>query len=142
MNLETLQNMWKKDCVIDTDLYCEESTKIPQLHMRYIEFLNTYSLMKKEREMELNQLVRDKWLYYKGKAGAEVYKKIPFDLKLTTKEEISMFIDADEDVKILHYKIAYIEQTLAFLDSVLRQINNRSFQIKNAIEWEKFKNGF
>lgn len=142
MNLEKLQEMWKKDSVIDTDLYCEESTKIPQLHMRYMEFFNTYSLMKKEREFELNQLVRDKWLYYKGKAGAEVYKKIPFDLKLTTKEEISMFIDADDDIRKLHFKIAYIEQTLAFLDSVLRQINNRSFQIKNAIEWEKFKNGF
>ena len=51
-------------------------------------------------------------------------------------------IDADDDIRKLHFKIAYIEQTLAFLDSVLRQINNRSFQIKNAIEWEKFKNGF
>ena len=142
MNLEQLQEMWKKDSKIDGDLYCEESTKIPQLHMRYMEFYNTYSLMKRERELELNQLVRDKWLYYKGKAPSTVYKEMPFDLKLTTKEEITMFIDADEDIKKLHFKIAYIEQTLAFLDSVLRQINNRTFQIKNAIEWEKFKNGF
>ena len=142
MNLEQLQEMWKKDSKIDADLYCEESTKIPQLHMRYMEFYNTYSLMKRERELELNQLVRDKWLYYKGKAPSTVYKEMPFDLKLTTKEEITMFIDADEDIKKLHFKIAYIEQTLAFLDSVLRQINNRTFQIKNAIEWEKFKNGF
>jgi len=67
---------------------------------------------------------------------------MPFDLKLTTKEEISMFIDADDDIKKLQYKIAYIDQTLAFLESVLRQINNRTYQIKNAIEWEKFKSGF
>ena len=134
--------MWKKDSVIDTDLYCEESTKVPQLHMKYMEFLNTYSLMKKERELELNQLIRDKWLYYKGKAPSSVYKEMPFDLKLTTKEEISMFIDADEDIKKIQYKLAYIDQTLVFLESVLKQINNRTFQIKNAIEWEKFKNGF
>ena len=133
--------MWKKDSVIDTDLYCEESTKIPQLHMRYMEFFNTYSLMKKERGLELNQLIRDKWLYYKGKAPSTVYKEMPFDLKLTTKEEISMFIDADEDVRKVQYKLAYIDQTLTFLESVLKQINNRTFQIKNAIEWEKFKNG-
>lgn len=142
MNLETLQEMWRKDSVIDTDLYCEESTKVPQLHMKYMEFFTTYSLMKKERELEYNQLVRDKWLYYKGKAPSSVYKEVPFDLKLTTKEEISMFIDADEDIRKVQYKIAYIEQTLAFLESVLKQINNRTFQIKNAIEWEKFKNGF
>ena len=142
MNLETLQDMWKKDSVIDTDLYCEESTKIPQLHMRYMEFFNTYSLMKKERDLEMRRLIKEKWLFYKGKAPAQKYKDIPFDLKLTTKEEVNMFIEADEDVIRLQYKIDYIEQIIAFLEGVLRQIGNRNFQIKNAIEWEKFKNGF
>ena len=142
MNLETLQEMWKKDSVIDTDLYCEESTKIPQLHMRYMEFHNTFSLMKKERELEMRRLIREKWLYYKGKAPSKVYNEVPFDLKLTTKEEISMFIESDEDICKLQYKIDYIEQMLTFLDGVLRQIGNRNFQIKNAIDWEKFKNGF
>ena len=142
MNLESLQEMWKKDSVIDTDLYCEESTKIPQLHMRYMEFFNTYSLMKKEREIEMRRLIREKWLYYKGKAPSKVYKDLPFDLKLTTKEEINMFIESDDDICKLQYKIDYIEQLLSFLEGVLRQINNRNFQIKNAIEWEKFKNGF
>ena len=134
--------MWKKDSVIDTDLYCEESTKIPQLHMRYMEFHNTFSLMKRERDLEMRRLIREKWLYYKGKAPSKVYKDLPFDLKLTTKEEINMFIESDDDICKLQYKIDYIEQMITFLDSVLRQIGNRNFQIKNAIDWEKFKNGF
>ena len=142
MNLETFQDMWKKDSVIDTDLYCEESTKVPQLHMRYMEFFNTYSLMKKEKELELSQIIRDKWLYYKGKAPAKIYKEMPFDLKLTTKEEISMFIDADEDITKLQFKIDYIDQVLSFLDGVLRMINSRTYHIKNAIEWKKFQSGF
>lgn len=142
MNLEQLQEMWKKDSKIDNDLYCEESTKIPQLHMKYMEFFNMFSLMKKERELELKGLIKEKWLYYKGKAPSSVYKEMPFDLKLTTKEEISMFIDADEDICKLQYKVGYIETVLTFLDGVLRQINSRNFQIKNAIEWEKFKSGF
>ncbi len=98
--------------------------------------------MKKERELEMRQTVKEKWLYYKGKAPALKYKEMPFDLKLTTKEEIYMFIDADDDVIKLQFKIDYIETVLAFLEGVLRQINNRNFQIKNAIEWEKFKSGF
>jgi hypothetical protein len=53
-----------------------------------------------------------------------------------------MFIDADEDITKLQSKIDYIETVLAFLEGVLRLINNRNFQIKNAIEWEKFKSGF
>ncbi|ADO97936.1 UvsY [Synechococcus phage S-SSM5] len=142
MNLEKFQDMWRVDSVIDGDLYCEESTKIPQLHMKYMEYHNTFSLMKKERELEMKRLVKEKWLYYKGKAPSAVYKEMPFDFKLTTKEEISMFIEADEDICKLQYKIDYIEQVLLYLDSILRMINNRNFQIKNAIEWEKFKNGF
>ena len=141
MNLESLQEMWKKDSVIDTDLYCEESTKIPQLHMRYMEFFNTYSLMKKEREIEMRRLIREKWLYYKGKAPSKVYKEMPFDFKLTTKEEVNMFIEGDDDVRKLQYKIEYVDQCINYLDGVLRQINNRNFQIKNAIDWTKFQNG-
>ena len=52
-----------------------------------------------------------------------------------------MFIEADEEYQKVVLKVDYIEQTLTFLDSVLRQINNRTYQIKNAIEWEKFQNG-
>ena len=141
MNLEQLQEQWKKDSVIDTDLYCEESIRIPQLHMRYMESYNTFALMKKERESEMKGLVKEKWIYYKGKAPATVYKELPFDLKLTDKKELEMFIGADEEVRKLQYKIDYIEQVLYFLDSVLRMLNNRNFQIKNAIDWEKFKNG-
>ena len=142
MNLESIQEMLKKDSVIDGDLYCEESTKIPQLHMKYMEFHNTFSLMKKEKELDMKRLIKEKWLYYKGKAPSSVYKEMPFDFKLTTKEEINMFIESDDDIMKLQYRIDYIEQTLLYLDSVLRMINNRNFQIKNAIDWEKFKNGF
>ena len=141
MNLEQLQVRWTEDSKIDTDKYGEESIKIPQLHMRYMEFYNTFSLMKKDRESEMRTLVRDKWIFYKGKAPAKIYKDTPFDFKLTTKEEISMFIEADEDIRKLQYKIDYIEQVIFFLDGVLKQITSRNYQIKNAIEWERFQSG-
>ena len=142
MNLESLQDMWKVDSVLDDDLHDNDSLAIPQLHMKYMEYHNTYSLMKKEREMEMKRLLKEKWIYYKGKAPSAVYKEMPFDLKLTTKEEITMFIEADEDMQKLQYKVDYIDQVLFFLDGVLRMINSRTYHIKNAIEWKRFQNGF
>ena len=141
MNLETLQDKWKEDCQIDTDQYGNASIIIPQLHQRWMEFYNTFSLMKKDRESEMRMLVRDKWVYYKGKASTTIYKTAPFDLKLTTNDEIKMFIAADDDIRKLQLKIDYIEQTIFFLDGILRQINGRSYQIKNAVEWERFQSG-
>tara|TARA_R100000030_G_scaffold6808_2_gene4657 strand:+ start:1880 stop:2284 length:405 start_codon:yes stop_codon:yes gene_type:complete len=134
--------MWKVDSVLDDDLHDNDSLAIPQLHMKYMEYHNTYSLMKKEREMEMKRLLKEKWIYYKGKAPSAVYKEMPFDLKLTTKEEITMFIEADTDIQKCQYKIEYIDQVLFFLDGVLRMINSRTYHIKNAIEWKRFQNGF
>ena len=65
MNLEQLQDLWKKDGEIEFQKYGEESIKIPQLHMRYMEFHNTYSLMKKEKESDMRALYKEKWIYYK-----------------------------------------------------------------------------
>ncbi len=141
MNIEQLQEMWQTDSQIDTDEYGNASIIIPQLHQRYMEFHNTFSLMKKNREADMKVLVKDKWIYYKGKAPSLVYKDTPFDLKLTDRKEVDMFIAADDDVVKLQLKIDYIEQVLVFLDSILRQLNNRNYQIKNAIDWEKFKAG-
>ena len=53
-----------------------------------------------------------------------------------------MFIEADEEVQKVQYKIDYIEQVLFFLDGVLRMVNNRTYHIKNSIEWKKFNAGF
>ena len=142
MNLVTLQDMWMTDSILVDDLNDNDSIAIPQLHMKYMEFYNTYSLMKKDRELEIKRLLKEKWLYYKGKAPSSVYKEMPFDLKLTTKEEITMFIEADEDMQKLQYKVDYIDQVLFFLDGVLRMINSRTYHIKNAIEWKRFQNGF
>ena len=97
--------------------------------------------MKKEKDGEYRKLIKEKWLYYKGKAPATVYKDMPFDLKLTTKEEINMFIEADEDIRKVKYKIDYLDQILFFLESVLKQIGVRNFQIKNAIDWTKWREG-
>ena len=141
MNLQQIQEMWKTDSVLDDELHDNDSLAIPQLHMKYMEYHNTFSLMKRERELEMKRLLKEKWLYYKGKAPAAVYKEMPFDLKLTAKDEISMFIEADEEVQKIQYKIDYIEQVLFFLDGVLRMINNRTYHIKNAIEWKRFQSG-
>jgi hypothetical protein len=66
---------------------------------------------------------------------------VPFDLKLTTKDEVEMFINADQDLAKVTAKIEYYKMILFFLESVLKQISTRQYQIKNAIEWEKFRSG-
>jgi hypothetical protein len=39
-------------------------------------------------------------------------------------------------------KIKYYDITLKYLEDIIKSINNRTYQIKNAIEWQKFQAGF
>ena len=50
-------------------------------------------------------------------------------------------MEADNDIINIEAKVKFIDQMLYFLEQVMRQISNRGFQIKSAIEWEKFING-
>ena len=50
-------------------------------------------------------------------------------------------LDTDPDVIKLTDKVEYIDTCITLLEGVMRSLNSRSFDIKNAIEWTKFTNG-
>ena len=54
---------------------------------------------------------------------------------------MKVYVESDDDVINLEAKIKYLDQMLYWLDQVMKQISNRGFQVKSAIEWEKFING-
>ena len=104
--------------------------------------MTEHSLLLKKTQGDYAVLKRNKWIYYTGKASEEVYKeKGDFPLKLKTKDEERTFIEADEEVRELKGKVEYYETVVEYLQEVVKSISNRSFQIKNAIEWRKFEAG-
>ena len=141
MNLDEIQLSWEEDSKIDEDNLHTESTRIPSLHAKYYKILNNILLMKKLEENKFKQLKRDKWQYYTGKADPEVYIEKPFDHKVL-RQDVDKYMDADEDlIKVLN-KIDYFQVMLSYLDSILKTINNRTYQIKNSIEWQQFIRGY
>ena len=51
-------------------------------------------------------------------------------------------MEADEKLSKIDMKIRYYDVTLKFLEEIIRTISSRTYQIKNAIEWQKFQAGF
>ena len=140
MNLEELQNLAEKKLKInDTELDLE-SLKTPQLHNEFLKHLTNYKLMLSRAETEYNILKKEKWEYYTGKADASIYAEKPFDLKIL-RTDIDKYLDADIDLQKAKQKVDYLETTVDFLDRTIRQISNRGFTIKNAIDWRKFTSG-
>tara|TARA_B100000085_G_C18495329_1_gene493064 strand:+ start:290 stop:721 length:432 start_codon:yes stop_codon:yes gene_type:complete len=142
MNLSEIQDQVKRDLKIN-DLELDiESLRIPRLHTKYLQLLTENSLKLKKVNAELAVLKRNKWIYYTGKASEDVYKeKGDFPLKLKTKDEERTFIDADEEIQKKKSEVEYYETAVEYLQEIVKQIGQRNFQIKNAIEWRKFEAG-
>ena len=142
MNLDEIQEMWQRDSVIDPDNLHDESLKIPQLHAKYYTVYNTITLLR-EKARETHSRVRlERYNYYTGKAPAEVYEEEPFPYKVRDKEALQRHMDADERLNKIDLKIRYYDIMLKFLEEVIKTVSNRTYQIKNAIEFMKFTAGY
>ena len=141
MDLDEIQSLWNEDSKLDADNLHTESTNIPALHAKYYRILNKFFLLKKMEENKFKILKKEKWQYYTGKADPEIYIDKPFDHKVL-RQDVDKYMDADEDLIRLISKVDYYQVMISYLDSILKTINNRTFQIKNAVEWQKFIRGY
>ena len=142
MDLDKIQEMWQKDSVIDADNLHDESLKIPQLHCKYYTVYNTITLLREKARDQYNKIRLERYNYYTGKAEPEVYVEEPFPYKVREKDAIQRYMEADERLTKVDLKIRYYDATLKFLEEIIKNISNRTFQIKNSIEWHKFQSGF
>ena len=142
MDLEKIQAMWEKDSHIDPDNLHDESLRIPQLHSKYYTLYNTITLLREKAREQYSKVRLERYNYYTGKATAEVYAEEPFPYKVREKDAIQRHLEADDKMNKIDMKIKYYDVMLKFLEEIIRAISNRTYQIKNAIEWNKFQAGF
>ena len=134
--------MWEKDSRIDPDNLHDESLKIPQLHSKYYTLYNTITLLREKARESYAKVRLERYNYYTGKATAEVYAEEPFPYKVREKDAIQRHLDADDKMNKIDMKIKYYDVMLKFLEEIIRNISGRTYQIKNAIEWNKFQAGY
>ena len=141
MNLDDIQKMWEKDSHIDPDNLHTESLNIPSLHAKYFELYNTIFLLRKKAEQQRKNIRHERYEYFSGKSDPEVYVDNPFPKKIRDKSTMEKYLDADDKLSTASLKIDYYDTMLVYLESILKVIQNRTYQIKNAIEFMRFNSG-
>jgi len=141
IDLETLQGMWNEDSKIDPDNLHTESLNIPVLHSKYYDIYNTLMLLRKKAEQQRKNIRHERYEYFSGKADPEVYINDPFPKKIRDKETMQKYLDADTKLSGVSLKIEYYEVMLRFIEEILKQITNRTYQIKNSIDFMRFQSG-
>jgi hypothetical protein len=140
--LDDLLQMWTKDSEIDRTEPGKAIIDIPKLHSKYINILSNHRLLSREAEFKYNRMKKLKWEYYTGKLDddelkARGWEPFPFVLK----SDITTYLDSDEDLnkyvaqKIMHDEIVEVCQ------SILKELNSRTYQLRAFIDWEKFIQG-
>jgi hypothetical protein len=140
--LEDLLEMWRKDSIIDRTEPGKELINIPQLHSKYLNILSKHRMLSKEAEFKYNKMKKLKWEYYTGKLDDDQLKKYgwePFPFVL--KSEITTYLESDDDInkyvvnKVIHDEIVEVCQ------SIMKELNGRTFQLRDFIQWERFIQG-
>lgn len=140
--LDELLSMWTKDAEIDRTEPGKALLDIPKLHSKYVNILSNHRLLVREAEFKYNRLKKIKWEYYTGKMDNDDLKKYgwePFPYVL--KSDINTYLDADEDLARLSAQRKVHEEIVEVCNSILKELNSRTYQLRSFIDWEKFIQG-
>tara|TARA_B100000925_G_C21971296_1_gene458009 strand:- start:265 stop:708 length:444 start_codon:yes stop_codon:yes gene_type:complete len=139
-----LQSQWAEDCKLDELDLGSESTRTPVLHSKYVTLLSNSKLQLRKAVADLKRLENVKSDYYRGELSKEELDQLgwePWRKNAVLRSDMRDQLDSDPDVIKQQDKVYYLETTVDFLDRVLRSLNSRGWDIKNAVEWNKLQSG-
>ena len=143
IEIEQITKEWKSDCIIDDLNLDKENTRIPSLHSKYVG-------MMVDENRELRKLLRDRAIlkrllrsYYLGEAEESDLEKLGRDqfYKKILKNELNEYLDTDKTMIVVNAKVSVLEEKVDVLKEIIRSINNRGYQLKNAIDWHRLTMG-
>ena len=144
--LSDIQEMWKKDCLIDDIELDASSLQVPILHAKYSEILSNQKLIQIRYEQQLKTLQKDKWPWYTGKLDQNTIQEKnwdydPFNGLTILKSDYDKFFGADRDIQKAIEKMEYCKIVVEYLQDIVSQLTWRHQTIKNIIEWRRFMAG-
>jgi len=146
MKLESIQELWTSDCILDDLQLDVESKRIPELHNKYFKIFSDEKLRLVKHESKMKELSKLKWLYYTGKLDKDSLDRLewePFELEIKSRNKLDLdrFLNSDKDTIEMQEKIEYQKEKINYLESIIKTVINRNFLIKNIIDWRKFTSG-
>lgn len=140
MTLDELKIQVQNDLKVDNEHLDTESLKNQEIKAKYLDHKSRYELLLFKAKGDYKRLYREKWEYYGGKSDAKIYATKPFDLKVL-KTDLAVYISSDEEIIDAENKVGYLETVVDYIKGVIKSVDNRGWDIKNAIEWKKFEAG-
>jgi len=143
MKIDAIYEEWNKDSEIDKTELGDEALKIPKLHHKYFQIYSAEKLLLRKYEAEMKSLKLAKYEFYTQGPTKET-QELGWGLPsrgMILKQEMPMYMEGDRDLIDLSLKIGMQQEKVELLESIIKSLTNRGFQIKSAIDWFKFTSG-
>lgn len=140
MELEELKQQIQDDLKLDLYNLDEDALATPKLYGKYLSILSDEALRLKRITNTYRKLKLERWKYYSGKQSNTYYTKHPLDEKIL-KTDIPNYMEADEMMIRAEELLEEQKIKVKLIEECMKQLANRSFQIRDAIEWRKFQDG-
>jgi len=145
ISLEDLMELWSKDSKINKDELGAESLRTPELHSKYMNYMTFHRMIVKAINSEYVVMRKLKTEYYLGqhntdKPFLDEYKLEPIRAMIL-KDSIPTYLESDPHLIPLLLKKTVHEEIVEYCKSVILNLKDRTWSIRNAIEWEKFTMG-
>ena len=139
IDFEQVMDMWEADSKIDITEPGKVIAHIPTLHAKYARILSSHSLGSKRCTFEYAKLKKVKWEYYNGRLDKDDLDRLGWEpFKFVLKSDLNTYMESDADLSKIMQKKAYHDEVVAFCTHVLKELNNRTWQVKEFMGWEKF----
>ena len=143
MNIEDIMDLWSEDVKIDNIDLDTESLKIPNLHAKWLNILTKERQKLRSLTLKKQRLAKTLGEYYRGEMSEQELKDLgrePY-LKTVLKADIHCYVDTDSDMIKLNLRASYQQEVVDVVEEIMKAVNGRQWNIRNAIEWRKFSNG-
>ena len=137
--LDNLVAQWELDAKVDTTEPGKEIIRIPNLHAKYSREMVSHSMAAKGRRFEYDALRKVKYEYYSGKMDhTELTKRGWEPFRFVLKGDITTYLEADPDLLKIKAYIVTHEEAISLCGMIMKELSNRTWQIKEYMAWEKF----
>lgn len=143
MQLTDIFDEWDKDAVMDKAYLEDVAINIPILHAKYSRLLSNQRLISYKRKADLAILRGDKRAWYLGEMSEDQLRRCgwPQYQGIVLKNQVDSILASDADLVSAQLKLDLVQENVFALTDIVKQINNRSYQIKPAVDYMKFKAG-
>ena len=148
MKLEDIFAEWDKDSLIDRTELGTAALNISKLHNKYYNIYMAEKLKLIQMKSELKQISSHRYDFYNGTIDDETLTEYGWleefrdvSRKKFLKSDINRYVESDRIVIERNLKIATQQEKVDFIDSIIKSLVGRGFNIRAGIDFMKFQSG-